>query len=840
MPEAISILDIIKRGGYEASIITTFNAHLPFYEEVVLRKLASAGCRHNVVLMDKGQCAQAWHSESSRPHLAGFAYTLIPVGVSGAFHPKVCILAGPKKAAILIGSHNLTLSGFGYNQEVTNWIEVTGTKDTEGAALLKATWAMLSRWIEVERPNLAEEVLESARALSNFISPLITNAGESRGAQALAQDPGSPPLLEQIQTNIPADVRRIAVVGAFFDQDLAFIRALHQQWPSAEIVVGIDPGTVCLPGKPDTAIARYVDVRSLWAEKHGYLHAKVIFFDNGAANGAVLVSGSANPSRPAWLAPNGYSNVEAVLLRIGKEAHHAASEMGLFDVFTQPAIESAELSAIAIRSKTEDSQNDTPSNPVWSAIALTGTGELRVQCAAQPEGACRAVLLDQNETELEAFDDVTASAGVICITPSCAPLRIRSCLIYVGDSVLARAIVSHPEQLTASSRSSRQHQIRSALGALGSSEGDISKVIATVERVIFADDSIREIEAAIHEHKERQSRGTASTSLETLAVSINDMPKAKKKIKLLKSGDLAYLIDVLLRRLSDGLEHNTEERDKRGRSEEEQVGQDDEDTPQTPEIALNDLTIAKAVASKARALTQKMVKQFATTQKDTAQRSGIVIQLIAVLALLRELRHLDKTKRWRQTGQSLAEERDRRYLFDHCLGFLLSSRTGSLHVVDGATGENSEETTELIVLLLWLAWDLGLELTEEIGRLWDDAEKRQALQTNGFFLKLLPTLVKDAAAQQAFEESIAKTVRPTPAAQQRANRWLERHLSFGKCWANGFTRAGKIKAGGYCIVPGVIDEPRIVLGSPSNTVSVWDFSGERGFMRERVSAVLPA
>lgn len=121
-------------------------------EEVVLRKLASAGCRHNVVLMDKGQCAQAWHNESSRPHLAGFAYTLIPVGVSGAFHPKVCILAGPKKAAILIGSHNLTLSGFGYNQEVTNWIEVTGIKDTEGAALLKATWAMLSKMIRTGAP----------------------------------------------------------------------------------------------------------------------------------------------------------------------------------------------------------------------------------------------------------------------------------------------------------------------------------------------------------------------------------------------------------------------------------------------------------------------------------------------------------------------------------------------------------------------------------------------------------------------------------------------------------------------------------------------------------------
>lgn len=41
MPDPVSILDVIKRGGYEASLITTFNATLPFYEEVLLR----CGCR---------------------------------------------------------------------------------------------------------------------------------------------------------------------------------------------------------------------------------------------------------------------------------------------------------------------------------------------------------------------------------------------------------------------------------------------------------------------------------------------------------------------------------------------------------------------------------------------------------------------------------------------------------------------------------------------------------------------------------------------------------------------------------------------------------------------------
>jgi len=77
--EWISILDVIKKGNFEASLITTFNAYLPFYEEVVLRHLVSAGCRHNVLLMDAGQFSDCLKTPSLRPCSAGYSYTLIPI-----------------------------------------------------------------------------------------------------------------------------------------------------------------------------------------------------------------------------------------------------------------------------------------------------------------------------------------------------------------------------------------------------------------------------------------------------------------------------------------------------------------------------------------------------------------------------------------------------------------------------------------------------------------------------------------------------------------------------------------------------------------------------------------
>ena len=118
--DKLSILDTIKGGDIQASLFTTFNANLKFYEDLVLRRLTATGCRNNVVLMDQQQCALAHASEATRPSFAGVGYTLVPIATTGAFHPKICLLAGKKSASIFVGSHNLTISGFGYNREVTS------------------------------------------------------------------------------------------------------------------------------------------------------------------------------------------------------------------------------------------------------------------------------------------------------------------------------------------------------------------------------------------------------------------------------------------------------------------------------------------------------------------------------------------------------------------------------------------------------------------------------------------------------------------------------------------------------------------------------------------------
>lgn len=845
MSEAVSLLEVIKRGGYEASLITTFNATLPFYEEVLLRKLVGAGCRHNVVLMDRQQCAAAWGSQATRPRLAGHAYTLLPIGVNGAFHPKICLLLGPKKASILVGSHNLTLSGLGFNREITNWVEVGGVKDGEGVAILRSVWQMLREWINLEHGKVPAPILESALAIERFITPLIATAGPMTRPAVLGQGAGAPSLIDQVAAHITAPVRRIAVLGAFFDRELLLIRELKARWPEAQVVVGIDPETVQHPGTCDVKAARHVDARSLLSKEAGYLHAKVFYFESDHAAADVFVSGSANPSRPAWMGSAGDGNVEAVLLQVGSAARKAAEATSMRDLFELPDLDHEVFVDIRQRNAAGEIEHLKVGLPILSGFSILQQGLIRITCRGAALVVTSAVLLGPNQEELERVYVIDCSDDEVAFRTTVEPTDIRSCLLEEDGSPVARAMILHPSIIESTARSSRQYQIRSALSELGSSDADISKVIASVERVIFAEQTDHEIEEAIREHRGRLDRPADGAAPDSLVISVNDMARSKHKQRLLKSGDLAYLIDVLLQRLSEGLEVQGIEVDRTGRTEEEQVGQEDEapedyvDNP-AERTRLSDAEIVQIVARKVRVLCRKMVQQLERASQEESRQVVAPIQLIAVLALIRELRHLDKQKRWRATGQPLVEECDRRYLLDESVRYLLGSQSRLLDVIGKAAGDSSDETMQLRTLLVWLAWDLGDELTVEVSRIWEADEKFCKLQANAVFLALLPAIAADRQASTELRDSIQRTVKSTPVASIQAEQWLGLHMAYGTSWTVGKVESDQMEIGGYCRVPGLVDEPRIILELNQDVVGFWDFDQVRRFKRERVIALAPA
>ncbi|MGV7241089.1 hypothetical protein [Caballeronia sp. M23-90] len=846
MFDSISLLNVIKQGGFDASLITSFNASLPFYEEVVLRRLVAAGCQQNIVLMDHAQCSLSWQSEATRPRLAGTAYSLVPVSVPGAFHPKICILAGKKKAAVLVGSHNLTLSGFGYNREITNWVQVTDREDQEGAALLDSVWQMVREWIELARehvpPSLIEAVLSFSKSLTQLSSP-----GAATTTIALHQRPGGASLIEQISARVKGEVRRIGITGAFFDSDLAFVAHLHERWPEADVVVAIDPETVHLPSMREVQ-ARFVDARLLWtnASNRGdkYLHAKVLYLEQRHDDGNALISGSANPSRPAWMGNRNSANVEAVLMRMGPDAQAALEMLGLSGMFTLPALSAGELEAAAARSVAEIRATDDSAERFWIGVAAS-PNELRIATPGPAIELSSARLLSDSLDVIQANIAVTREGDFLSVPVSIDIKLVRACDLFLGSERVARAMIAHPHLLTAAMQSSHR-QVRDALGALDPSGETISEMLKAVEHAIFEPAAEEEVQGEVRSRRGSAQAGTASGGRpDTFEISVSELRQARKRRRLVESADIVTLIDLLTRKIGGELQMQpTVPVDRSGRTEEEQVNQEDEleQSDDTPYIdaqaqALQDAEIAQRIAKKMTNLINRMLLKLTKADQPDAKARALV-QLIAVLSLVKELVRIERLPRWRLARALLVPEADRRRLLDDSMRCLFNSKTRLIDTLTDDTQAETEEAIQLRVLLLWLAWSVGDKVPELSVDAFDPNGQNEQLRAKAMFLALAPPVAGDDVASDELRRYTAATLRPNPLDAARADRWIRLTNEFGRFWSRDLSDAPRIEVGGCCIV-GDCSYPRVVAELHGELVGFWDFGSIRSFKHDFVMAVQP-
>jgi hypothetical protein len=233
VPERLSLYDQVRSRGYEASIIGTYNLNLQFYERVVLRCLQSSGCRHNIILADAAQCAEGLASDDFNPNLCGSAYTLLPIQSASAFHPKFIMLLGRKKARLIIGSHNMTISGFGLNREIATTIDAK--PDGEGASTARQMWEFVSAWTQGFSSEI-QQVIMSTERISPWLASVDQNGADS---QVLCSMPSGPSLWDQFKPLLAQKIKRIFIVSPYFDSKLAFVRMLEKELDPKECLIAV-------------------------------------------------------------------------------------------------------------------------------------------------------------------------------------------------------------------------------------------------------------------------------------------------------------------------------------------------------------------------------------------------------------------------------------------------------------------------------------------------------------------------------------------------------------------------------------------------------------------------
>lgn len=491
----ISLLEELRKGGYEASLTTTYNAYLPFYEDVVLRRLINAGVRHNVLMMDRHQYAASISHDP--PRQAGRRYTLIPVQVGGAFHPKLIFLFGKSKGLIAIGSHNLTLAGFGFNRELTNLIKVPGNQDADARELAGQVWKAALGWLDLASAQVPASLIEMGRRVADFAPWLAEPAtGESSdSAYILSGQPNGATLWSQLKNLIQGSVRRVVVTGAFFDQKLTFIARLQEELQPDAIYLAVEPETVDLPPlaaqMPGVSVVRADQLGQEQTEAKprasGYLHAKGLFIE-GVTGDAVFVTGSANPSYPAWFADDAAGNVEIALARIGQSALTAAKETGFLDIPDMPELTNEDWKTVKTRSQSQDA----PANPTLrTGVAVASAGEIAVRRNDLADISFNtATLLDELYQDVVLNVELQSEKDQFVVRAPEKLIERASFLRFLHDGEIGAVfLVHHTAMIEAQAQTGIQRKFRDALCSLETDSPDLATLIQCVERIIFGDDT---------------------------------------------------------------------------------------------------------------------------------------------------------------------------------------------------------------------------------------------------------------------------------------------------------------------------------------------------------------
>ena len=239
--DAFSLLDALSETGFQSSVIATYCCYFPFYEEVVLRRLLDRGCTNNILMVDARLCAQAFANEHARPRRAGRDYTLVPVELDGAFHPKLIVALGKSKGALFVGSHNTTLAGFGLNDEITNEFRTSGPGARHGAGLIRAALDYLQGFAPKALVDVAHVFGAVRQNIPWLEGPVAVESDDRTLMVTTGRDAD---LWSRVRRLVPKRSSLAFVCGPFFDKDLQFLRELVDDIKPRKVVVGIDPESV--------------------------------------------------------------------------------------------------------------------------------------------------------------------------------------------------------------------------------------------------------------------------------------------------------------------------------------------------------------------------------------------------------------------------------------------------------------------------------------------------------------------------------------------------------------------------------------------------------------------
>lgn len=299
------IFDSIS-GEYKIALLTTYNMDLDFFDNSIFYKFFVNGLKDVSVFIDFDQLQE---SLKSRKTNLGIRYSIIPIKMNKSFHPKVVLLLNETKAKLIVGSLNLTETGYSINQEIFNVFEYDRDNQENLNLIIDAyNFFIKLNELSTEKDN------EIFKKCSEFIYLNRTNmSGEVYFINNLEKS-----IFESAVSKMEGTINRIDIAVPYYDNEASALAFLENSNPKAEIKLFIQNEKSTFPQKLyDKYCSKIFKFKRIKCNDSGnFYHGKVFRFITDKYS--YILYGSANCTNAAFI--NSYvdnGNIECDILEKG-------------------------------------------------------------------------------------------------------------------------------------------------------------------------------------------------------------------------------------------------------------------------------------------------------------------------------------------------------------------------------------------------------------------------------------------------------------------------------------------------------------------------------------------
>ena len=304
--------------NYDLALMTTFNLDVDFFERYIVGTLYSNDIKKIALFVDAREFNKEISNTWKKSLLMGSRYSVNPVRITGAFHPKVLLLLSQDRAKVIIGSANFTQSGYSTNNEIFDVFEYD-SDHTEFLPIIIAT-AEFFKKVYKKSYALDKQIMDELDSIF-YLKQRIPANKDIFLLHSLDR-----PIAEQL-IEIIDKPSAVDIAVPFYDNNLDAVSGIIDVYPDASI------NTYVQNHKSRFNVSKAVKTESIAVkaftgfktpDSNSFYHGKVLRFV--ADDCSWILYGSANCTGAAlYGTPINGGNIECCILERG--------EKGEFDYF---------------------------------------------------------------------------------------------------------------------------------------------------------------------------------------------------------------------------------------------------------------------------------------------------------------------------------------------------------------------------------------------------------------------------------------------------------------------------------------------------------------------------